>query len=122
MGGQEIKTALGRNIKLLRAHRQFSQEVLAEKADISVAYLSKIERGMKYPKPEIISQIAEGLGIEVYELFKMNCDLKSVPIIVNDDRKKLINQLSKVMTVKVNNAVNKALHNSMEKVFRDFKK
>lgn len=122
MGGQEIKTALGRNIKLLRAHRQFSQERLAEKAEISVAYLSKIERGMKYPKPDIISQIAEGLGIEVYELFKTNCDLKFAPIIARNDNEKLINQLSKVMTAKVNDAVSKALNNTMEKVFRDFKK
>ena len=122
MGGQEIKTALGRNIKLFRAHRQFSQEFLAEKAEISVAYLSKIERGMKYPKPDIISQIAEGLCVEVHELFKMNFDLKFVPAVATDDRKKLINRLSKIMTTKVNDAVNKALNNSMKKVFMDFEK
>ena len=123
MGGQEIKATLGRNIKLLRASRQFSQALLAEKADISVAYLSKIERGTKYPKPDIVSQIAEGLDVEIHELFKMNFDLKSVPIVVTDNnRKKLINRLSKVMTAKVNDAVNKALNNSMKKVFMDFEK
>ena len=37
---------------------------------------------------------------------------------VRQERKKLINRLSKVMTAKVNNAVN----NTMEKVFRDFMK
>ena len=118
MGGQEIKAALGRNIKLLRAYRQFSQEVLAEKADISVAYLSKIERGIKYPKPDILSQIAEGLGVEVYELFKTNPDSKPKPIIANSDKKKLLNSLSKVMTTKINTAVNK----TMEKVLKDFMK
>ena len=70
MGGQEIKASLGINIKSIRAFRHFSQAVLAEKADISVAYLSKIERGIKYPKPDVLSKIAEGLGVEVYELFK----------------------------------------------------
>jgi transcriptional regulator with XRE-family HTH domain len=78
MGGQEIKTTLGRNIKLLRAQRRFSQALLAEKADISIACLSKIERGIKYPKPDILSQIAEGLGIEVYELFISEFKLKPV--------------------------------------------
>ena len=114
MGGQEIRAALGKNIKLIRYHRQFSQAILAEKADISIAYLSKIERGIKYPKPEILSQIAEGLGVEVYELFKINSAPNLAPIIVRNDNKKMISRLSKVMTRKVNNA--------MEGVFRDFLK
>ena len=122
MDGQEIKTVLGKNIKLIRNHRQYSQALLAEKTDISITFLSNIERGLKYPQPAVLAQIADKLGVEVYELFKMNCDLKFAPIVVTDDRKKLLNQLSKVMTVKVSDAVNKALHNSMEKVFRDFKK
>ena len=118
MGGQEIKTTLGGNIKLFRTHRQFSQALLAEKADISIAYLSKIERGTKYPKPDILSQIAAGLGIEVYELFKPNFEPNPTPVIVSDERKKLIKRLSKVMTAKVNNAVN----NTMERVFKEFMK
>jgi len=118
LGGQEIKVLLGKNIRLLRAHRQFSQALLAEKADISVAYLSKIERGIKYPKPDILSQIADGLGIEVFELFKKNIEAKPTLIVVSEDKRKLINRLSKVMTLKVNNAVN----STMERVFKDFLK
>jgi len=118
MGGQEIKVILGKNIKLLRAYRQFSQALLAEKADISIAYLSKIERGIKYPKPDILSQIAEGLGVEVFELFKPVIKHKPVPIVMSDDKKKLLTRLSKVMTEKVNNAVNIA----MGRVFKDFMK
>jgi len=118
MGGQEIKTALGANIKVYRSHRQFSQAILAEKADISIAYLSKIERGIKYPKPEILSQLAESLGVEVYELFKSNCEPKPVSVKVKDERKKLVKRLSKVMTAKVNTAVN----NAMQRVFSDFLK
>ena len=116
MGGQGIKTALGRNIKLIRANMRFSQALLAEKADISVAYLSKIERGIKFPKPDILSQIAEGLGVEVYVLFKTDFEPKPAPALVRDDKEKMLNRLSKIMTVKVNKAVN----NAMERVFRDF--
>jgi len=114
MGGQEIKTALGKNIKLLRSYRKYSQALLAEKADISIAYLSKIERGIKYPKPEILSQISEALGVEVYELFKANSVPKLTPIIIRNDNKKMLSRLSKIMTKKVNNA--------MEGVFSDFLK
>jgi len=97
MGGQEIKTAFGKNVKNLRIHRQFSQADLAERADISITFLSNIERGIKFPKPEILSQIAEGLEVEVYELFKSN----HIPNNAPKDNKKLINRLSQEVTKKV---------------------
>src|SRR5215510_3990288 len=97
MNGQEIKTVLGQNIKSLRSHRQYSQAELAEKADISIIYLSNIERGKKFPKPAILSQIAEGLEVEVFELFKIN----HIPNAVTKDNKKLIKRLSKDITKKV---------------------
>jgi transcriptional regulator with XRE-family HTH domain len=70
MTGQNIKKALGRNIKHFRFHRQLSQADLAEKADISITFLSNIERGLKYPKAQVLGQIAIGLNVEVWELFK----------------------------------------------------
>jgi transcriptional regulator with XRE-family HTH domain len=118
MDGQEIKSALGKNIKLIRNQRQYSQEVLAEKADISITFLSNIERGLKYPKPAVLSQIAEGLKVEVYELFKTNSEPRIAPIIVRNNSKQMLARLSKVMTLKVNKAVN----NAMEGVFNDFMK
>ena len=118
MDGQEIKSTLGKNIRLVRNQRQYSQELLAEKADISITFLSNIERGLKYPKPAVLSQIAEGLGVEVYELFKSNSQPNIAPIVVRNDSKQMLIRLSKAMTRKVNNAVN----NAMEGVFRDFMK
>jgi len=118
MDGQEIKSALGKNIKFIRSQRQYSQEVLAEKADISITFLSNIERGLKYPKPAVLSQIAKSLGVEVHELFKTNSKPNLAPIIVRNDKKQLLARLSKIMTKKVNNAVNK----TMENVFNDFMK
>jgi transcriptional regulator with XRE-family HTH domain len=97
MSGQDIKTAFGKNIKNLRAHRQYSQADLAERADISITFLSNIERGLKFPKPEILSKIAESLDVEIFELFKTNHIPNALPI----DNKKLINRISKVMAKKV---------------------
>jgi transcriptional regulator with XRE-family HTH domain len=96
MDGEELKAALGQNIKNLRTHRQYSQAELAEKADISIIYLSNIERGKKYPKPAILTQIAEGLDVEIYELFKSN----HVPMTQNVN-KKYINRISQDITQKV---------------------
>ena len=110
MNGKELKAMLGRNLKLLRANRQYSQAFLAEKADISITYLSRIERGLKFPKPDIITQIAAGLDVEVYELFKMD----HVPREKLNNNKKLINSLSKEMTQKVTSL--------MESVFLKYSK
>jgi transcriptional regulator with XRE-family HTH domain len=99
MNGEEVKTALGKNIKNLRSHRNFTQEELAERADISIIYISRIERGQKFPKPAILAQIAAALGVEVYELFKTGF-VPNMPLAPRDN-KKMINRLSKEMTAKV---------------------
>ena len=97
MGGQEIKKTLGKNIKFLRFHRQYSQADLAEKADISITFLSNIERGLKFPKPDILSQIAKGLEVEVSELFKTE--------IIPNDSKEIIDRFSEDVSKKVNQAM-----------------
>ena len=101
MDGQEIKVALGQNIKNLRSHRRYSQAELAEKVDISIIYLSNIERGKKFPKPAILSQLADGLDVQVYELFKPN----HTPKVVVSDDKKLISRISRDITQKVIHAM-----------------
>ena len=118
MDGHEIKAALGKNIKFLRSQRKITQALLAEKADISITFLSTIERGLKYPKPAVLAKISESLGVEVYELFRINSEPNFAPIIVRNDHQKLISRLSKVMKHRVNKAVN----NAMEGVFEDFMK
>jgi len=67
---QELKTTLGKNIKFLRFRRQFSQSDLAEKAFISVTFLSNIERGNNYPHAQTLCNLAKALNVEVWELFK----------------------------------------------------
>ena len=69
MTGQAIKQTLGKNIKSIRARRGLSQAALAEKAGISITFLSNIERGLKYPLPNILSKIANTLDVEVNQLF-----------------------------------------------------
>jgi len=112
MEGQDIKTALGKNIKFFRSQRKMSQALLAEKTDISITFLSTIERGLKYPKPAVLAKIAENLHVEVYELFKTDSAPNFAPIIIKNNSKELLRRLSKTMTKRVNSA--------METVFNDF--
>ena len=97
MDGQAIKDALGKTIKFLRFRRGLSQAELTEKADISITFLSTIERGIKFPQPDILSKLAIALDVEVYELFK--------PDIVPSDGKQMMNQLSEDITKNVNQTI-----------------
>jgi transcriptional regulator with XRE-family HTH domain len=72
MNGQDVRELLGKRIQFFRKQRQLSQAALAEKADISVTFLSKIERGIKYPTSDTISGIANGLGVELCDLFRQD--------------------------------------------------
>jgi transcriptional regulator with XRE-family HTH domain len=83
---QKIKDIFGRNVKYFRFHRRLSQTALAEKADISVTFLSNIERGKMFPKVETLSRLTESLGVEVSELFKTD--------IVPKDQEKVIDRFS----------------------------
>ncbi len=66
-----IARALGQRIRQLRQSRpeKLTQEELAERADISVSFLSMIERGERAPHIETLARIAEALDVELAELF-----------------------------------------------------
>jgi transcriptional regulator with XRE-family HTH domain len=68
--GQELRDNLGKAIRFYRKQRRFSQAELAEKAAISITFLSKIERGIKFPTSETLSGLANGLDVDVYQLFR----------------------------------------------------
>ena len=72
MEGNDLRAVLSNNIKVYRRNHGWSQAVLAEKADISITFLSSIERGTKWPYPETLVKIAKALKIEEFELFRSN--------------------------------------------------
>ncbi len=57
------------NIRRLRTELGWSQEKLAEKAEISPSYVTQIELGNRSPSIDIIEKIAIALGIEYRILF-----------------------------------------------------
>ena len=57
------RIALGKRVKDARRKAHFTQEVLAEKADIAVSYLGEIERGEKTPSLDVLTDIANSLEV-----------------------------------------------------------
>ena len=77
MREQELRGILSSNIKRCRSRENLSQMALAEKLDISTAFLSDIERCKAWVSPNTIVKLAAVLNIEPYELFKADALLAS---------------------------------------------
>ena len=94
MEENKLKGILGKKIKFFRLRRQFSQADLAEKADISITFLSNIERGNNFPQARTLCNIANSLGIDVWELFKEGDDSNEERVIIDRISKDFIKHVN----------------------------
>ncbi|HEX8139333.1 MAG TPA: helix-turn-helix transcriptional regulator [Pyrinomonadaceae bacterium] len=67
MGNLRVK--FGKNLRRLRRQKDFTQEQLAEAAEISVEFLSNIERGINAPSFETLEKLSKILDVPAKELF-----------------------------------------------------
>jgi transcriptional regulator with XRE-family HTH domain len=67
-----LNRQFGNRLRFLRVQRQMTQEQLATTADISVDFLSLIERGRNAPSFSNIDKLARALKIPVKELFNFD--------------------------------------------------
>ena len=65
-----IRTVLGKNIRNLRKQTGWTQEQLAEKAGISVPFMTQIELAHKTASLDVIENIARALDVSYTQLFK----------------------------------------------------
>ena len=100
MEGKKLRAILSNNIKLFRCQHGWSQADLAEKANISIAFLSSIERGKKWPYPDTLVKLAKALKVEEFELFKQNKP-------VSDETASLIDRLVMDISISVTNSIQK---------------
>jgi transcriptional regulator with XRE-family HTH domain len=61
---------LGQRVKHLRRLRRYTQEQLAERIEINPKYLSSIEHGVENPTLDLLIRLANGLQVDLYELFQ----------------------------------------------------
>lgn len=98
INGPELRKILGKGIRFYRQQKQLSQADLAEKANISITFLSNIERGLKYPTSDTLSAIANSLGVDVYVLFHYDYS----PV----ENKVLFERFKKDLTKNINETLN----------------
>ena len=97
----ETKVLLGRRIRSLRRKNDYSQEQLAERANISGKYLGEVERGQANISIEVLDKIAAALRINVSDLLDFEHEL---------GRKALITKISEL--------IKKADERSLQTVYR----
>ena len=69
-----IRQRFGMKFKSLRLATGMSQEAFADKCGFARSYMSRIERGRANPSLDAIEVLADGLGVEVKELFETSYD------------------------------------------------
>jgi len=79
---------IGERLKKARLEKKLTQEKLAEKIDVSVAFLSRIERGSSQINLKRLSQICEILGKSEGEI--LNGAISSSRNYLNDDFRALL--------------------------------
>ena len=71
---ENLKIIFGLKVKSFRTERELSLKELSIKSGIAVSYLSEIESGKKYPKPEKMISLARALGVEYDSLVSSTVD------------------------------------------------
>lgn len=66
--GREVLRHLGERVRSIRHNRGLTQEALAEALDLSVAYISLIERGGRNPPYTTVLSIARALQVRMSEM------------------------------------------------------
>jgi transcriptional regulator with XRE-family HTH domain len=65
----DLRKKFGRRLRSLRRQLDLTQEDFAELTDVSVDFISLVERGINAPSFESLERFAAVLKVEVYELF-----------------------------------------------------
>ena len=103
------KENIGSRIKEARAKRGLTQEQLAERTDITIVYLSELERGVKLPSLTVFVNIAEALHVSTDSLLRD--DLETGKEYIYDDLTKKLERLSPKQRIAVADIVDAYIRN-----------
>ena len=114
MGGKELRAIFGKNVKLYRNRRNWSQADLAEYASISINFLGDIERGKKWPHPDTLTKMADALEIKVYELFLEE------DTAVNPETQTMMSRFVKDVSLTISKSLSLSVNQSIEHISKQY--
>ena len=74
----DLNAVFARSIRKIREDNDFTRRQVAQRAQLSVKYIAKIEQGVHNPRVETILKLCKGLKISPSELFFEIADLISI--------------------------------------------
>lgn len=98
---------IGERLKKARIDKNMTQEKLAEQIDVSVAFLSRVERGTSHINLKRLTQICEILGVSEGSILNgvssnsdnyLASEFNNILNSVSSDKKKLIYKIAKVIS------------------------
>ena len=69
-GEKRLEVAIGLEVRMLRRHLEVTVAELAERANVSVGMLSKIENGLTSPSLTTLQSLAHALGVPISQLLR----------------------------------------------------
>lgn len=99
-----IKNDIGKRIKQLREYRGYSQESFANVCGLNRTYLSGIESGKRNVSIENIEKIANGLDVDIVELFKFSEPMHNT-LIVNINGEDFLMESDKTLDSNIKNYI-----------------
>lgn len=108
MNGIELLETLSSNIRFFRKQKMWTQEKLAEEAEMSVQAINFFEGKRRWPGEDSLSKIASALEVDVYQLF---IPKNKTPVVIEDtpENEKIRNQITNEVVDDVRMLLNKAL-------------
>ena len=100
-------TIVGERLKKARIDKNMTQEKLAEQIDVSVAFLSRVERGTSHINLKRLTQICEILGVSEGSILNgvssnsdnyLASEFNNILNSVSSDKQKLIYKIAKVIS------------------------
>ena len=97
---------IGERLKKARTDKNLTQEKLAEKLDVSIAFLSRIERGSSHISLKRLSQICDILNISEGSILNgssnnstnyLSSEFNSLLKNVSPEKQKLIYKIAKIL-------------------------
>lgn len=66
---EDLRRRVARRLVELRTARGWSQEELGSHAGLSYKFIGEVERAQKSPSLDSLGRMADGLGVDIIELF-----------------------------------------------------